>query len=70
MPSIAKVIEIVAESEESFEGAVQNGLKEASRTVDNIKSIWVDNMTAIVENDEIVKYRVNAKVTFVVRGRS
>lgn len=68
MSSIAKVIEIVAESDESFDDAVENGLKEASKTVDNIRSIWVENMTAVVENNRIVKYRVNARVTFVVRG--
>jgi flavin-binding protein dodecin len=35
--------------------------------VENIKSIWVDNMTAVVEENEISHYRVNAKVTFLVR---
>lgn len=70
MSSIAKVIEIIAESEVSFDDAVKQGLAEAARTVDNIKSIWVDNMTAVVENNEIVRYRVDAKVTFVVEGRA
>lgn len=70
MSSIAKVIEIIAESEISFDDAVKQGLAEAARTVDNIKSIWVDNMTAVVENNEIVRYRVDAKVTFVVEGRA
>ncbi len=68
MASIAKVIEVIAESERSFDDAVESALKEASKTVDNIKSIWVDNMTAMVENNRIVRYRVNAKVTFVVAG--
>lgn len=68
MPSIAKVIEVIAESDESFDDAVQSALVEASKTVDNIRSIWVENMTAIVEDGEISRYRVNAKVTFVVKG--
>lgn len=68
MASIAKVIEVIAESDESFDDAVQSALVEASKTVDNIKSIWVENMTAIVEDGEISRYRVNAKVTFVVKG--
>jgi dodecin len=68
MASIAKVIEVIAESEQSFDDAVESALKEASKTVENIKSIWVDNMTAMVENDRITHYRVNAKVTFVVKG--
>lgn len=68
MASIAKVIEVIAESDESFDDAVQSALTEASKTVDNIRSIWVENMTAMVEDGEIVRYRVNAKVTFVVKG--
>lgn len=69
MGSIAKVIELIAESNESFDDAVDQALVEAKKTVDNIKSIWVENMTAVVEDGEIRRYRVNAKVTFVVRGR-
>lgn len=68
MSSIAKVIEVIAESEESWDDAVQNALNEASKTVDNIKSIWVENMTAVVEGNRIVSYRLNAKVTFIVGG--
>lgn len=68
MASIAKVIEVIAESDRSFDDAVESALQEASKTVDNIKSIWVDNMTAMVENNRITRYRVNAKVTFVVKG--
>lgn len=68
MASIAKVIEVIAESDRSFDDAVESALQEASKTVDGIKSIWVDNMTAMVENNRIVRYRVNAKVTFVVKG--
>lgn len=68
MSSIAKVIEVIAESEESWDDAVQNALTEASKTVDNIKSIWVENMTAVVEANQIVRYRLNAKVTFIVGG--
>lgn len=66
--SIAKVIELIGESEESFDDAVQQTLVEAKKTVQNIKSIWVENMTAVVEDGEITSYRVNAKVTFVVSG--
>ena len=69
MSSIAKVIEVIAESEKSWDDAVQNALSEASKTVDNIKSIWVENMTAVVEANQIVRYRLNAKVTFIVGGQ-
>jgi len=70
MSSIAKVIEVIAESEESFDDAVEAALREASRTVEHIKSIWVENMTAVVEDGRIARYRVDAKVTFLVRGHS
>jgi flavin-binding protein dodecin len=63
MSSIAKVIEVISESDESWDDAVQNALTEAAKTVDNIKSIWVENMT-----NRIVRYRLNAKVTFIVGG--
>lgn len=66
MSSVAKVIEIIGESEEGFDDALRNGCELASRSVDNIQSLWVDNQTAIVEDGEITTYRVNAKVTFVV----
>ena len=68
MSSIAKVIEIISESDESWDDAVQNALTEAAKSVDNIKSIWVENMTAVVEGNRIVRYRLNAKVTFIVGG--
>ncbi|MEJ2312930.1 MAG: dodecin family protein [Gemmatimonadales bacterium] len=68
MSSIAKVIEVISESDKSWDDAVQNALDEASKTVDNIKSIWVENMTAVVEGNRIVRYRLNAKVTFIVGG--
>ncbi|MEE9578121.1 MAG: dodecin family protein [Gemmatimonadota bacterium] len=68
MSSIAKVIEVISESDESWDDAVQNALTEAAKSVDNIKSIWVENMTAVVEGNRIVRYRLNAKVTFIVGG--
>ena len=68
MSSIAKVIEVISESDESWDDAVQNALTEAAKSVDNIKSIWVENMTAVVEGNRIVRYRLNAKVTVIVGG--
>jgi len=64
--SVAKVIEILAQSDESWEDAAQEALKEASKTVRNIESIYVKDFQAIVENNKITAYRVNAKITFVV----
>ena len=63
---VVKVIELLAESEESWEAATKEAIKEASRTVHNIKSIYIKEFQAIVENNEITKYRVNAKISFFV----
>jgi len=67
--AVAKVIEIMAESNESWEDAAQQALNEAAKTVDNIRSIYIKDQQAIVEGNQISKFRVNAKVTFVVKGQ-
>jgi len=64
--SVVKVIEIIASSENSFDEAVKNALQEASKSVNNIKSIYVKDMNANVENNQIVSYAVNAKVSFTI----
>ena len=66
---IVKVIEVIAESEKSFEDAVANAVSEAGKTVKGIKSVWVDNLSAEVENNKVVRYRVNAKLSFLVADR-
>lgn len=68
MSSIAKVIEVVAESETGWPDAARNAVAEASKTVKGIKTLWVDNMTALVEDGRITKFRLNAKLTFMVDG--
>jgi len=64
--TIAKVIEVIAESDQSFDDAVNNGVADASSTVKNVKSIWVKEMTGVVENGKVKTFRVAMKVTFVV----
>ena len=65
--SIAKVIEVLAEGD-SIEGAIQSAVSEAAETVRGIKHVYVEGVQALVEDDEVVKYRVNAKLTFVVES--
>lgn len=67
--SIAKVIEVLAEGD-SIEAAVQSAVTEASETVRNIKHVYVSEIQALVDGNQVQKYRVNAKVTFVVGGNS
>ena len=67
--AIVKVIEVLAQSEKSWDDAARIALMEARKSVRNIKSIYVENFQAEVEDDEIVNYRVNAKVSFLVDGK-
>ena len=67
--SIAKVIEVLAEGD-SIEAAVESAVSEASETVRNIKHVYVSEIQALVDGNQVQKYRVNAKVTFVVGGNS
>jgi flavin-binding protein dodecin len=63
---MVKVVEIIAESKKSFSDAADNAVKEASKSVRNVKSLYVQDMQAVVEDGKIAKYRVNAKVSFVI----
>jgi dodecin len=63
---IVKVIEVIATSNESFDDAVRNAVKEASKTVKNIKSVYVKEMKASVNGESITSYAVNAKVSFEI----
>jgi len=65
--AIVKVIEVLAESNQSWEAAAQDAVTEAAKTVRNIESVYIENMQAVVEGNKIVKYRVNAKISFVVQ---
>jgi len=69
MSSVVKVIEIIAQSDQGFDDAIRNAVREAAKTVTGIKSVWVENMSAKVEGDRITSYRANCKVSFVIKGR-
>lgn len=65
--SVAKVIELSARSNESFEQAVKEGIAKANETLDNIEGAWVKEQQVVIENGDIVGYEVNLKVTFVLQ---
>ncbi|MGH8567860.1 MAG: dodecin family protein [Gammaproteobacteria bacterium] len=67
--TMLKVVEILAQSEKSWEDAAQLAVQEAAKTVRNIKSIYIQEMEATVENDRITYYRVNVKISFAIEGR-
>lgn len=64
MSKIVKVIEVIASSENNFSEAAQNAVKEASKSVKNIRSVYIKEMNANVQNNLIVSYAVNAKISF------
>ncbi len=64
--SIAKVIEVLAEGD-SIETAVEDAVAEASKTVKNIRSAYVNDIQAIVRDGKVVKYRVNVKLSFILK---
>ncbi len=63
---IVKVIEVIASSDKGFTEATDNAVKEASKTVKNIRSIYIQEMKANVENQKIISYAVNAKISFEI----
>ena len=65
--SVAKVTEIIASSSKGFDDAVEQGVKRANKTLKNIKSVWVKDQKAMVEDGKITEYRVTMKVSFVLK---
>jgi len=63
---VAKVTEIIASSEKSFDDAVRVGIARACKTLKNVSGAWVKDQNVVIKKNEIVKYRVNLKVTFVL----
>lgn len=68
--SIVKVIEVLAESDKGWEDATQQALKEASKSIHNIENIYIKDFKAIVKDGKISKYRVNAKVSFLLTDKN
>lgn len=67
MSDVAKVTEIIASSKKSFEDAIERGIARASKTLKGIQGAWVENLKVTVSNGKVAEYRVNMKVTFVLK---
>ena len=65
--SVAKVTEIIASSEKSFEDAITRGIARADKTLDDLKGAWISEQKVVVEKGKIVEYRVTMRVTFVLK---
>ncbi len=61
-----KVIEVIGTSDKGFSEATKNAIDEASKSLKNIKSIYIKHMNANVQNNKIISYAVNAKISFEV----
>ena len=68
--AILKVIEVMGQSNKSWDDAAQSIVNDASRTIKNIRSIYVNEMSAKVENNKIVEYRINGKISFEIDAKA
>ncbi len=66
--AVAKVIEITASSSSSFEDAIKDGIARAHSSVEEVQGAWVQEQKVVVKGGKIVEYRVNMKVTFVLKA--
>lgn len=64
--AVLKVIEILANSDKSWEDATRKAVKHASKSLKNIRSVYVQDQSASVDDNEITEFRVNVKITFEV----
>ena len=65
--SVAKHIELTADSPDSFEEAIKNGVAKAGETVDGITAVWVQGQQALIEDGQVASFRVQMKATFVLK---
>ncbi len=66
MSDVLKVIEVLAESDKSWEDAAAKAIERASESLHGIKSIYIKNLEAKVENNKIVQYRLNGQLSFML----
>lgn len=67
MSVVAKVIELTSSSAKSIEDAVETGIKRADQTLDQVEGAWVQDIKCIVKNGKVAEWRVNMKVTFLLK---
>lgn len=65
--AVLKVIEILASSDQGWEDAAKNALAHASKSIQHIRSVYINEQSATVKDGKIDQYRVNAKITFEVK---
>lgn len=63
---VVKVLELMASSTKSWEDAAQQAVNEASQTLKNIRSVYIQDHSAVVKNNKIAEYRITAKLSFEI----
>ncbi|HRB72310.1 dodecin family protein [Flavobacterium sp. WV_118_3] len=64
---VLKVIELLSSSEVSWEEATRKAVAEASKTLKHIRSVYVQEQSAVVNDDQVTEFRVNLKLTFEIK---
>lgn len=67
MSTVAKIIELTASSPKSIEDAVEQGIRRADATLDQVEGAWVQDIKCVVKNGKVAEWRVNMKVTFLLK---
>jgi dodecin len=67
MSTVAKTIELIASSPKSIEDAIETGIKRADSTLDNVEGAWVQDIKCVVKNGKVAEWRVNMKLTFLLK---
>lgn len=67
MTAVAKVIELTSSSTKSIEDAIESGIARADSTLDNVEGAWVQEIKCTVKNGKVAEWRVNMKVTFLLK---
>ncbi len=65
--SVARVTEIIASSPKSFDDAMNKGIKRATKTLENLTSVWIKDQSVDIKNNKITEYKVVMKATFVLK---
>lgn len=64
--AILKVIEVLSSSENSWEDATRKAVTQASKSLKNIRSVYVQEQSAVVNDGLVTEFRVNVKLTFEI----
>lgn len=65
--AVLKVIEVLANSNQGWEDATRKAVKHAAKSIKQIRSVYVNEQSAVVDGDDVTEFRVNVKITFEVK---